>query len=141
MIEKAAISSSPEQTMQIAHEFAKRVQRGDVVALYGDLGAGKTHFVKGFATYFGINEQSVSSPTYSLIQEYHGSGISIYHIDAYRLGSDNEAIAIGLDEILDGDGISIVEWPERIPGLLPHQLWTIRIDRLDDQQRHIQISQ
>jgi len=127
--------------MQIAAEFATRVHPGDVVALYGDLGAGKTHFTKGFATNFGIDEHNVSSPTYSLIQEYHGMDITIFHIDAYRLKSENEALSIGLDEILDGDGICIVEWPERILGLLPQQLWTIKIDRIDDQHRQIQISQ
>jgi len=133
-------STSPEQTMQIASEFADRVVRGDVVALYGDLGAGKTHFAKGFATKFGIDAQSVSSPTYSLIQEYHGPSITIFHIDAYRLGSENEALSIGLDEILDGDGICLVEWPERIPGLLPINLWTVRIHQIDDQIRQIHVS-
>lgn len=132
-----ATTDTPEQTMGWGVELAKRLAPGDVVCLEGDLGAGKTHFTKGLASYFGVKPEHVSSPTYALVQEYAGDTITIFHIDAYRLSSTEEALAIGLDEILDGDGICVVEWPERISELLPEQVWTVRLEHRGDNLRHL----
>jgi tRNA threonylcarbamoyladenosine biosynthesis protein TsaE len=130
-------TTSPEQTMEMGLRLAKHLSPGDIVCLKGDLGAGKTHFTKGLAGFFGVKPEHVSSPTYALVQEYHGSEVTIYHIDAYRLNSVDEALGIGLDEILNGDGICVVEWPERISELLPEQLWKVEIVHKGDNQRQI----
>jgi len=130
-------TQSPEQTMDLGRRFADVLVPGDVVCLSGDLGAGKTHFTKGLAAHFGIKQEHVSSPTYALIQEYQGTDVTIYHIDAYRLNSIDEALGIGLDEILYGDGIYVVEWPERISELLPEHQWKVEITDQGDNQRQI----
>lgn len=120
--------------------LAMMLSQGDVVCLQGDLGAGKTHFTKGLANHFGVRPEHVSSPTYALVQEYMGSEVTIYHIDAYRLNSIEEALGIGLDEILNGNAIYIVEWPERISRLLPVEYWHVEIVHKGDNQRHITAS-
>ena len=84
----------------------------------GDLGAGKTHFVKGLAV--GLNsEAAVTSPTFTLIHEYVGGRLPLYHFDFYRLEDEDEALKIGLDEYLQGDGVCVIEWADKFPGLLP----------------------
>lgn len=133
-------TSSPEQTMEQGMRLAMMLSQGDVVCLQGDLGAGKTHFTKGLANHFGVRPEHVSSPTYALVQEYMGSEVTIYHIDAYRLNSIEEALGIGLDEILNGNAIYIVEWPERISRLLPVEYWHVEIVHKGDNQRHITAS-
>jgi len=132
-------TSSPEQTMELGLRLAEMLSPGDIVCLQGDLGAGKTHFTKGMAGFFGVKPEHVSSPTYALVQEYHGSEVTIFHIDAYRLNSVEEAFGIGLDEVLCGDGIYIVEWPERISELLPSNHWSVRIVHKGDNQRQIMV--
>jgi len=128
---------SAGQTMDVGLRFADMLAPGDVVCLSGDLGAGKTHFTKGLAGHFGIKQEHVSSPTYALVQEYRGTEVTIYHIDAYRLNSIDEALGIGLDEILYDKGICIVEWPERISELLPEQQFRVEMIRQGDNQRQI----
>ncbi len=131
---------SPEQTMEQGRRLGDLLAPGDVVCLHGDLGAGKTHFTKGLAAHFGVKPEHVSSPTYALVQEYRGSDVTIFHIDAYRLNSVDEAYGIGLDDILNSDGICVVEWPERVSELLPEQLWKVEIVHKGDHQRHIRVS-
>ncbi len=98
-------------------------RRGDVLALCGDLGAGKTHFVKGLAAGLG-SEIAVTSPTFTLIHEYAGGRLPLYHFDFYRLEEEDEALKIGLDEYLDGDGVCVIEWADKFPALLPaHTRW------------------
>lgn len=126
--------------MEQGLRLAMMLSQGDVICLQGDLGAGKTHFTKGLARHFGVRPEHVSSPTYALVQEYMGSEVTIYHIDAYRLNSIHEALGIGLDEILDGNAIYIVEWPERISRLLPVEYWRVEIVHKGDNQRHITAS-
>lgn len=112
------VSNSVEETCRIAKTFAKTVKQGDIICLEGDLGAGKTHFVKGFVEAFGVKRNAVTSPTFTIINEYKGS-IPIYHFDCYRLESIEEALEIGAEEYLYGDGVCIIEWPERIQTILP----------------------
>tara|TARA_R110000868_G_scaffold306734_4_gene568169 strand:+ start:38836 stop:39246 length:411 start_codon:yes stop_codon:yes gene_type:complete len=130
------LSSSVEETITFGKEFAKELSVGDVVCLNGDLGAGKTHFVKGIASFFGVNEGRVSSPTFTLINEYHGT-IPIYHFDCYRLENEQEALEIGAEEYLYGDGISIVEWPQKIGNLIPENAVWITIKHSGDSEREI----
>jgi tRNA threonylcarbamoyladenosine biosynthesis protein TsaE len=117
------ISRSVEDTMNFGRAQAGGLRRGDVLALRGDLGAGKTHFVKGLAAGLGA-PSAVTSPTFTLIHEYLGGRLPLYHFDFYRLEDEDEALKIGLDEYLEGDGVCVIEWAEKFPGLLPpHTRW------------------
>lgn len=121
-------TQSEEETIQAGRQFAERLRPGDVVCLHGGLGAGKTHFAKGIASYFGVSENDVNSPTFVLIQEYSGS-TPVYHFDAYRLKSAGEAREIGTEDYLYGDGISIIEWPEKMEPLIPKDAIHITIEK------------
>ena len=140
MVNFQTVSNSVEETIHAGYEFAKQLQRGDVVCLEGDLGAGKTHFVKGVASYFGINPEKVNSPTYTLIHEYKGT-IPVYHFDCYRLKGEQEALEIGTEEYFYGDGVSLVEWPKKINDLLPKEAIWIKISHLSDAKRKIEIQE
>jgi tRNA threonylcarbamoyladenosine biosynthesis protein TsaE len=113
------IAASAEEMRRVAVEFVLGLKAGSVVALVGDLGAGKTEFVKGLAAGLG-SPALVTSPTFTLIHEYLGGGLPLYHMDFYRLSSEHELDEIGFDDYLGQGGICAVEWanrfPERIPG-------------------------
>ena len=132
------LSSSIEETIQCGKQFAKRLKPSDVVCLYGDLGAGKTHFVKGIASFFGIDSSKVYSPTFTLINEYYGS-ISLYHFDCYRINNEQEALEIGTEEYFYGNGISVIEWPEKIRTLLPNKSIWVHVISLNKYKREITI--
>ena len=117
---------SPEETWALAAELAGELGSGTVIALHGDLGAGKTCFIQGYAAALGIDEP-VTSPTYTLIGEYQGGRLPLHHIDLYRLSGPEEALGLGLEEYFDADGITAIEWAERAEGLLPPDLLHIRI--------------
>ena len=134
------ISYSEEETKEIAREFADTLQAGDIVCLKGELGAGKTHFVKGLATAFGIPESEVRSPTFTLINEYEGS-LKLYHFDCYRMKSVREALEIGAEEYFYGDGVSIIEWPERIQEIIPDEAVWISITSPEPSKRKFVIQQ
>jgi tRNA threonylcarbamoyladenosine biosynthesis protein TsaE len=112
------ISRSPAETFELGHALAHLLKGGEILALHGDLGAGKTHFVKGLAAGLGHTE-AVTSPTYTLVHEYLGGRLPLYHFDFYRLSHYAEAFEIGLDEYLGSDTIVAVEWADKFPGLLP----------------------
>jgi len=111
------ISNSQEDTIKIAKNFAKTLSKGDVVVLKGDLGAGKTVFTKGIASYFHGDKNHTISPTFTILNEYN-TNPKIYHFDFYRIKNEDELIAIGIEEYLFGDGICVIEWPERAPETL-----------------------
>ncbi len=131
-------SNSVEDTLRFGKEFAATLRPGDIVCLSGDLGAGKTHFVKGVAVFFGVDQAEVSSPTFTLINEYQGE-VPVYHFDFYRLENEQQALEIGAEEYLFGDGVSFIEWPERIEGLLPEDVIRIEIKHAGDSKRIIHI--
>jgi tRNA threonylcarbamoyladenosine biosynthesis protein TsaE len=131
-------SNSVEETILFGEAFAKKLTPGDVVCLEGDLGAGKTHFMKGIASYFGISKDKVNSPTFTLINEYSGS-IDLYHFDCYRLKSEQEALEIGIEEYLYGEGVSVIEWPSRIKSLIPNDAIFIEINHQEGSKRSINI--
>ena len=133
------ISKSEKETIIAGKDFAKNLKSGDIIRLEGDLGAGKTHFVKGIASFFKIDENKVSSPTFTLINEYHGD-LSLFHFDCYRLKNAQEALEIGTEDYLYGDGISIIEWPSKIEELLPEQVITVEIQHVRENERKIIIS-
>lgn len=137
-MQSKVISRSPMQTEEIAREFAETVSPGSVVSLYGGLGAGKTRFVRGFVKAFGISPDEVDSPTFTIINEYHGE-TPIYHFDFYRLDDVREAIEIGAEEYFYGDGVCLIEWPERISGLLPSDCINITLTIKGKTTREISI--
>ncbi len=112
------ISHSPAETFAFGESFGASCAPGDVIALAGDLGAGKTHFVKGLAAGLA-HGGDVTSPTFTLLHEYRGGRLPLYHFDLYRLVSAREALALGLDDYLDGDGVCVLEWADKYPELLP----------------------
>ena len=131
------ISHSPAETIALARTLAATLRRGAVLALSGDLGAGKTHFVKGLAAGLGT-AASVTSPTFTLLHEYPGGRLPLYHFDFYRLDDADEALRIGLDEYLDGDGACVIEWADKFPALLPpHTRW-LRFTHREDGARVIE---
>ena len=112
------ISKSPGETEEIACRYSKEVSPGEVICLEGNLGSGKTQFVRGFVKGFGIPSDRVDSPTFTIINEYDGK-VPVFHFDCYRLDNVREAIEIGAEEYLYGSGVCIVEWPDRILRLIP----------------------
>jgi len=130
-------TASEEETQAVARELAATLKPGDVLLLAGDLGAGKTTFVKGLAAGLGIDPGDVSSPTFTLLHEYRGGRLTLYHADLYRL--DKTATDdLGLDETGVRDGVLAIEWPDR----LSHDLAgarVIRLDVVDDVSRRITI--
>ena len=132
------VSSTIEETLGAGERLAAGLKAGDIVQLKGDLGTGKTHFVKGAARFFGISEEEVQSPTFSIIHEYPGR-IPLYHVDAYRLNRPEEALEFGLEEYLYGDGICLIEWPEKIASLLPGSSLVVEFTHIDQNKRQITI--
>ncbi len=120
-------TESPIKTRALGERIGKTLKRGDVIALIGDLGTGKTCLTQGIARGVGIaSDEVVNSPSYILINEYNGS-IPIYHIDLYRLEDSTEIAELGLSEYIEGDGICIIEWAERMADTLPDSAIIIRI--------------
>ena len=127
---------SPEETQAIGEQFGQTLKPGDVVALIGDLGAGKTCLTQGIARGVGIfTDQVVNSPSYTLINEYEGA-IPVYHIDLYRLEHHGEIVELGLEEYLEGDGICIIEWADRMLELLPEHHIRLQIRWEDEFTSH-----
>lgn len=126
------ISKSNLQTQQIASDYAKTLDKGDVVLLSGDLGAGKTEFVKGVAKHFNLGE--VTSPTYAYLNIY---GDFIYHYDCYRLSSGEDAELLGLTDYFNGNNICFIEWSENISDVLPKNCKKVIIEKIDDTTRKI----
>ena len=132
-------TNSLEETLQFGARLGCELQRGDVVALFGDLGAGKTALVKGIARGLGIT-QEVTSPTFTLVHEYTGGRLPLFHIDLYRLENLEQALAIGIEDYLNGPGVAAVEWSEKIDSLLPVTAIRIRITASDNSVRHIEVA-
>ncbi len=121
-----------EDTLKIAREYAATLKKGDVVLLSGDLGAGKTAFVKGVAEFFGLD--GVTSPTYAYLNVY---GDYIYHYDCYRLSSGEDAVLLGLTDYFGGDNICFIEWAENIEDVLPNDCKRVVIKKTGDTRRLI----
>ena len=131
-------TASETETSAAAESFGRDLRPGDVVLLYGDLGAGKTAFVRGLARGIGANPDEVSSPTFTLIQEYAGSSATLFHVDLYRL-EPAEIDDLGLDDLVAGDGIVAIEWAERWKGR-PDDVMEVRIEDLGDDRRRIRVN-
>ena len=132
-----AETASAVETVSLGRRLAGRLAPGDVVALAGDLGAGKTHLAKGIAAGLGLDPAAVTSPTFALVQE-HGDG-ALLHLDLYRIESDDEAARLGLAELLDGDAVALVEWPERAPDWLPGRTVWLSLTHLGGDRRQVEV--
>ncbi len=127
------ISKSFKETIKLGEKYAKTLQKGDIVLLGGDLGAGKTAFTKGIAKGLGI-DKDILSPTYAYMNDY--SGI-LYHYDCYRLTSGEDAEALGLTDYFYQDGICVIEWSENIKSVLPDNVKIVTIEKIDENTRKI----
>jgi len=120
-------TSNTSETIRMGKRLGRLLQPGDVVALIGDLGTGKTQFIKGLAEGVGVGKATyVSSPSFTLINEYPGR-TPLYHIDLFRLESEKEAEGLGLEEYVHGNGITAIEWADKISSLLPEELLLVEI--------------
>ncbi|MBI3006504.1 MAG: tRNA (adenosine(37)-N6)-threonylcarbamoyltransferase complex ATPase subunit type 1 TsaE [Ignavibacteriales bacterium] len=122
---------SAAETQALASTFARQLRKGDIVALYGDLGSGKTQFAKGLCAFFGVREH-VTSPTFVLLNRYSGKDAAgkellIFHFDLYRIKSLSEIYDLGYEEFFSQDGICMIEWGEHLKDLLPLQRYDVRI--------------
>lgn len=130
---------SEQQTAALGRDLARTLQPGVVVLLSGDLGSGKTAFVRGMAEGLGIDPNLVSSPTFTLVQEYRGGRVPLNHVDLYRLRSI-EVDDLGLDEMTLGEGVTAIEWPDRLPSAFPDAVH-VSIDYGEGDERTITITE
>lgn len=129
------LTTSEDETADIARQLAGTLKAGDVVLLSGNLGAGKTAFVRGLSAGLGIDPEEVSSPTFTLVHEYRGGRLTLYHVDLYRL--DRAATSdLGLEEMGAGDGVMAIEWPERLSHTMPGAV-SVTLEIVGDQTRRI----
>jgi len=130
-------TTSPEDTEAAGARLGATLKSGDVVALSGELGAGKTVFVQGLARALGV-VTGATSPTFVLVNEYRGR-LPVHHVDAYRTTTLAELIDLGIEEMMDGDGVTVIEWAERVEPLLPARAVRVRIGGVGDEPRTIVI--
>lgn len=133
------VSHSENETIALAEKLLPVFKSGDVLILCGQLGSGKTVFVRGLAIALDIDENLVNSPSFTIVNEYPGSK-PLYHFDLYRLGDSSELYEIGWDEYLGRDGLLVVEWGEKAEEFLPRQYYQIDFKIIDEKQREILIS-
>jgi tRNA threonylcarbamoyladenosine biosynthesis protein TsaE len=134
---KTITTRSEDETAAVGRDLAARLSAGSAVLLYGDLGAGKTAFVRGLAEGLGIAADEVSSPTFTLVQEYRGGRLPLFHVDLYRLNEAREVDELGLDEIT-AEGVVAIEWADKMRDL-PVGAVVVRIEHRDDSSRALQI--
>lgn len=130
------ISDSADQTVAAGRNYGREARRGDVFALTGDLGAGKTQFVKGFVA--GVeSDADVTSPTFVLVHEYGGGRLPVYHFDFYRVENREAVLRLGFDEYVFGEGVSLIEWADRYPDLMPASAKWLSFEITGDDRRAI----
>jgi tRNA threonylcarbamoyladenosine biosynthesis protein TsaE len=131
-------SSSPESTRHFGRATATVCRPGDVVALIGDVGAGKTTYAQGIGEGLGVGPQ-VTSSTFVLVSQYRGDELDLYHIDLYRLDSPEEVRSLDLDEYLYGEGVTVLEWADKFPSILPDEYLRVSIDYSGHERRTIRV--
>lgn len=132
------ISHSENETKAVGEKFASQLSGNEVIGLSGDLGAGKTQFVKGICKFFGFEETEISSPTFSIVNEYRGK-ISIFHFDFYRIENEKELWDIGIEDYFSQSGIKIIEWFELAPSVLPDKMIKVNLEINEDDFRKISV--
>jgi len=134
----AIISRSAEETIELGKKIGKNLQSNDIIALTGQLGAGKTTLIQGIAEGLGVKDY-VTSPTFIIINEYLGR-LPFYHVDLYRLEAINDIEELGIEEYFNKGGVCVIEWAERLNGLLPTKSANIMIEWMSDNEREICVS-
>jgi len=133
------VTRNPRETIELGQKLAGKLSRGDVVALYGDLGSGKTTFTKGIGKGLGVkNPRQINSPTFVLIKEY-AARIPVYHLDLYRLDRLQDIEDIAVEEYIYGDGVTVIEWAEKMKKILPRQHIAVRFIIKGENKRGIRI--
>jgi tRNA threonylcarbamoyladenosine biosynthesis protein TsaE len=130
-------SHSPAETEKLGRDFAKKMKSGSVIALKGELGTGKTQFVKGVVAGFGSDAEA-TSPTFTLVHEYAGGRIPVYHFDFFRIEDRQSAERLGLDDYFFGDGVSVIEWADKFRELIPKQAQWISFETKSESERLIE---
>jgi len=137
---RTVFSLSEEETMDLGRGLGRALKGGELLLLQGDLGYGKTVFARGIATALGILPEEVSSPSFTLVHEYRGGRVPLFHIDLYRLETPEEEVgALGIEEILGAGGVVLVEWGEKLPPFLRRGATTIRFHDVGEGSRRIEI--
>jgi tRNA threonylcarbamoyladenosine biosynthesis protein TsaE len=133
------ISNSPAETEAIGRQLASDVNAGSVLALKGELGSGKTLFTHGLVA--GLeSDATVTSPTFTIVHEYQGGRLPVYHFDFFRLHDRESTVRLGLEDYFFGDGVSVIEWADRFPELIPEQAGWISFEIKSERQRIITVS-
>ncbi len=132
------LSKDEQQTILLAQKISGCLNKGDILCLFGDLGSGKTTFVKGLAKGLKVKDEPVSSPTFVLMNSYQGR-LPIYHFDLYRLNDSAAILNIGIEEFFYGDGVAVIEWAERLKELMPKEFLSITLEHRSLQERLILI--
>ncbi|HEX9024239.1 MAG TPA: tRNA (adenosine(37)-N6)-threonylcarbamoyltransferase complex ATPase subunit type 1 TsaE [Geobacteraceae bacterium] len=137
----SVITRSEEETEALGKRLGRLLQAGDFIALIGELGAGKTRFVRGVAEGLAVDPaEPVTSPTYALLHIHGGGRLPLYHFDLYRLAGDEDAAELGFAEYFHGDGVSLVEWAERLTAEMPDQHLSITFSHLGEEERRIEFA-
>lgn len=137
MMTKIMKTNSVEETMEIGRKIGRKVTRGVTICLTGDLGTGKTHFAKGFAEGLGI-EGNITSPTFTIVNEYHEGRMPFYHFDVYRVHDTDEILQVGFEEYVYGQGVTLIEWADMIEPILPDEFIHVKIEKTqNDNERKI----
>ena len=131
-------TTTSEETIKLGEKIGSALKAGDIIAMKGTLGAGKTTITKGIAAALGI-EDTITSPTFCLISEYEGKKLPLYHMDVYRLDSEEDFLNLGVEEMLYGDGVCIIEWSEKVMKVLPKKRIILTITPEEDGSRIIQL--
>lgn len=132
-------SDSVQKTQKIGKLIARNLKKGDIVCLFGDLGSGKTVLTKGIGSALGVDKHLVTSPTFVLIRKYEAK-IPIYHFDLYRLNRAEDILDLGYEEYLFDEGISVIEWADKLGSLLPREFLKIELRFIGEKKRHLKIS-
>lgn len=130
------VSDTPHETERIGSLAGEMLKNGDVVALSGELGTGKTTLIKGIAQGMGFDSGEVASPSFTFINEYDGP-LPLFHIDLYRLENEKELYEIGYEEYMQGDGVVVIEWADKVPQAIPKESLWITLRYLDAERREI----
>lgn len=136
-VEVVIQSSSPDESIRFAERLGRLLQAGDLILLAGDLGAGKTTLTRGLAAGLGVKERYITSPTFTLINEYEGR-VPLYHVDLYRLSGEDEVAGLGLEDLF-AQGVLVVEWAERAGGILPVERLEIELQVTGETSRDIHV--
>ncbi|MBI1953656.1 MAG: tRNA (adenosine(37)-N6)-threonylcarbamoyltransferase complex ATPase subunit type 1 TsaE [Candidatus Omnitrophica bacterium] len=136
---RGVTSASPAATRRLGEGLARKLQAGDVLALTGPVGAGKTVFVQGLARGLQIPEGKVASPSFVLVREYQGR-MGLFHADLFRLEGLPEARTVGLEEYYERDGVTVIEWANQVPGILPEEYLEIHFEVVDPRRRRLTLA-